>query len=75
MKQETLNTLMVARTLFDKAQKLCSVDDKFLASAGIVVLQDALELVLYSCLEIIMRRQEVLLISYLLTPLAKNSQE
>ncbi|MDA8387142.1 MAG: hypothetical protein M0Z58_00595, partial [Nitrospiraceae bacterium] len=50
MKQETLNTLITARTLFDKAQELCTVDDKYLASAGLVILQDGLELVLYSCL-------------------------
>lgn len=50
MKQETLHTLITARALFDKAQELCTVDDKFLASAGLVVLQDAIELVIYSCL-------------------------
>ena len=50
MKQETLQTLITARALFDKAQELCTVDDKFLASAGLVVLQDAIELVIYSCL-------------------------
>lgn len=50
MKQETLNTLITARALFDKAQELCTVDDKYLASAGLVILQDSLELVLYSCL-------------------------
>jgi len=49
MKQETLNTLMVVRMLFDKAHELCSIDDRFIASAGIVILQDALELVLYAC--------------------------
>ncbi len=50
MKQETPHTLITARALFDKAQELCTVDDKFLASAGLVVLQDAIELVIYSCL-------------------------
>lgn len=50
MKQEPLNTLITARTLFDKAQELCSADDKYLASAGLVILQDALELVMYACL-------------------------
>lgn len=50
MKQETLQTLLTARVLFDKAQELCTVDDKFLASAGLAILQDALELVIYSCL-------------------------
>lgn len=50
MKQETLNTLITARALFDRAQELCTVDDKYLASAGLVILQDALELILYACL-------------------------
>lgn len=50
MKQGTLNTLITARALFDKAQELCTVDEKYLASAGLVILQDALELVLYGCL-------------------------
>lgn len=50
MKQETLNTLITARALFDRAQEMCTVDDKYLASAGLVILQDALELVLYACL-------------------------
>lgn len=50
MKQETLNTLITARALFDKAQELCTVDDKYLASAGLVILQDALELILYASL-------------------------
>lgn len=50
MKQETLNTLITARALFERAQDLCAVDDKYLASAGLVILQDALELILYACL-------------------------
>lgn len=50
MKQETLNTLITARALFDKAQEMCAVDDKYIASAGLVILQDSLELVIYTCL-------------------------
>jgi hypothetical protein len=50
MKPETLHTLIIARTLMDKAHELCFVDDRYVASAGLVILQDGLELVLYACL-------------------------
>src|SRR2546422_95075 len=50
MKEEVLHGLLVARTLFDTARVLCFVRDRNIASAGLVILQDALELVLYSCL-------------------------
>jgi hypothetical protein len=50
MKQETLRSLIIAKNLFDKAHELCSVDDKYIASAGLVVLQDAFELVLLATL-------------------------
>jgi hypothetical protein len=50
MKSETLNTFIIAKSLFDKAQELCIVEDKYITSAGLVILQDALELVLYACL-------------------------
>ena len=33
MKKETLQTLLVARTIFDKATELSFVDDKYYASA------------------------------------------
>ena len=50
MKQEVLSALLTARTLFDAARLQCFVRDRYVASAGLIVLQDALELVLYSCL-------------------------
>lgn len=50
MKDEVLHGLLAARTLFDTARMRCFVRDRHVASAGLVILQDALELVLYSCL-------------------------
>ncbi len=50
MKEEVLHGLLVARSLFDSSRILCFVCDRYVASAGLVVLQDALEIVLYSCL-------------------------
>jgi hypothetical protein len=50
MKSETINIFIIAKSLFDKAQELCIVDDKYITSTGLLILQDALELVLYACL-------------------------
>ena len=50
MKQETLRALIVAKNLFEKAQEMCSVDDKYISSSGLIVLQDAVELVLLAVL-------------------------
>lgn len=50
MKSEVLNALLTARTLFDAARRQCAVRDRHIASAGLVVLQDAVELVFYACL-------------------------
>lgn len=50
MKEEVLHGLLAARTLFDIARARCFVRDRHVASAGLIVLQDALELVLYTCL-------------------------
>jgi len=50
MKQETLQTLLVARTIFDKATELSYVDNKYYASACLLMLQDILELVFVACL-------------------------
>ena len=50
MKETTVNSLVVARTLFEKASGLCASDDRHLASAGLVVLQDALEVAFYALL-------------------------
>ena len=50
MKAEALNTLVTARILLDCAHSSCMVDNKHTASAGLVVLQDAVELFLYAYL-------------------------
>jgi hypothetical protein len=50
MKDDVLHGLLTARTLFDTARTHCFVRDRHVASAGLIVVQDALELVLYSCL-------------------------
>jgi hypothetical protein len=50
MKSEVLNALLTARTLFDTARRQCMVRDRHIASAGLIVVQDAVELVLYACL-------------------------
>lgn len=50
MKPEVLNALLTARTLLDIARRQCFVRDRHVASAGLVVLQDGVELVLYACL-------------------------
>src|SRR5579859_2569240 len=50
MKDEVLHGLLAARTLFDTARVRCFVRDRHIASAGLIILQDALELVLYCCL-------------------------
>ncbi|QYG03880.1 hypothetical protein [Massilia sp. NP310] len=50
MKDTTLQTLITARALFEQAQKLCLEGDRYLATAGLIVLQDAFELILYATL-------------------------
>jgi hypothetical protein len=50
MKEEALHTLLVARTLFEKAHDLCVVDNKYISSSGLVILQDSLELFFYASL-------------------------
>jgi flagellar biosynthesis regulator FlbT len=50
MKETTVNSLIVARTLFEQAAGLCASDDRHLASAGLVILQDVLELAFYALL-------------------------
>ena len=50
MKPEALHTIVTARILLDCAHSACMVDDRHTASAGLVVLQDAVELFLYACL-------------------------
>jgi hypothetical protein len=50
MKESTVHSLVIARTLLERAEPLCNSDDRYLASAGIVLLQDALEAVFYALL-------------------------
>ncbi len=42
VRSEVLNALLTARTLFDRARRQCAVRDCHIASAGLIVLQDAL---------------------------------
>jgi hypothetical protein len=61
MRNETLRSLLVARTLFERAGPLTVPDDPYPASAGLVLLQDAVELVLYACaLEMSLDRKKTL---------------
>jgi hypothetical protein len=50
MKDTTVHSLVIARTLLERAEPLCVAEDRYLASAGLVVLQDALEAVFYALL-------------------------
>lgn len=50
MKSESLDTLLVAQNLFLQANPLCMTEDKYVASSGLVILQDSVELSLLACL-------------------------
>lgn len=50
MKETTVHSLIIARTLFERASDLCISEDRYRTSAGLVVLQDALEIVFYALL-------------------------
>ncbi len=50
MKETTVHSLLIARTLFERATELCRSDDRYLASAGLILVQDALEMVFYALL-------------------------
>lgn len=50
MKDTTVHSLVIARTLLERSESLCKSDDNHLASAGLVILQDALEAVFYALL-------------------------
>jgi len=50
MKEATVHSLVIARTLLEQANPLCRAEDRYIASAGLVILQDALEVVLYALL-------------------------
>lgn len=50
MKEATLHSLITAKALFDDAQALCTSGNTHSATAGLILLQDALELVLLAAL-------------------------
>ena len=50
MKQQTVHSLLIARSLLERARPLCNADDRYLATAGLVVLQDSLEMTFYALL-------------------------
>jgi hypothetical protein len=50
MKNEVLHSLLTAKVLFYEAQDLCVVEDRFNASSGLIILQDALELIFLATL-------------------------
>ncbi len=50
MNPEALQCLLVAKILYNKSIDLCESGDRYMASAGLVMLQDALESVLYAIL-------------------------
>ena len=50
MKDSTLQTLITARALLEEAERHCTQGDRYLATAGLIVLQDAVELVFLAVL-------------------------
>lgn len=50
MKDATLQTLITARALLEQAERNCGLGDRYLATAGLIVLQDAVELVFLAVL-------------------------
>ncbi|WP_138927774.1 hypothetical protein [Verminephrobacter aporrectodeae] len=50
MKPSTLHSLIIARTLHDEARRLIAPGDRHMSSAGLILLQDVLELVFLSML-------------------------
>lgn len=50
MKQQTLTALVTAKRLLDQSSVLCAVREAHSCSAGVVVLQDSVELILLACL-------------------------
>lgn len=48
MKENTAHSLLIAKTLLERAEPLCNSGDKYIASAGMLILQDALEIVYFS---------------------------
>ena len=50
MKQNTLQTLVTARALFEQAARQALTGDRYLATGGLIILQDAVELVMLAIL-------------------------
>lgn len=50
MKEATLQTLITGRALIEQAERHCGLGDRYLATAGLIVLQDAVELVFLAVL-------------------------
>lgn len=50
MKDATLHSLITAKTLYESASELCKSENRHTSTAGLVVLQDALELIFLSLL-------------------------
>jgi hypothetical protein len=50
MKSSTVHSLLTARTLYDEAIRLIDSGDRHMCSAGLVMLQDALEIVFLAML-------------------------
>lgn len=50
MKASTLHSLITARTLHDEARRLIAAGDRHMSSAGLILLQDALEIVFLAML-------------------------
>lgn len=50
MKQSTVHSLLTARTLHDEAVSLIESEDRHICSAGLVMLQDALEIIFLAML-------------------------
>lgn len=50
MKESTLQTLITARTLMEHVERDCALGDRYMATAGLIVLQDAVELIFHAAL-------------------------
>ena len=50
MKTSTLQMLITARALLEQAERHCAIGDRYLATAALIVLQDAVELVFLAVL-------------------------
>lgn len=50
MKPQTVHSLLTARTLYDDSLRLIDTDDRHICSAGLVILQDALEIIFLALL-------------------------